>query len=52
MMAVTPRTTACVSLKDINPEMSLSGAGSNLFLAKLLRCEINCWSNLDGDKPY
>lgn len=52
MMPVTPGTSACGSVKDINPEMSLSRTGNNLFLAKLLRCEINCWSNLDGDKPY
>lgn len=49
VVAVTPGTSALRAAKDRSPEVTLSTAGCDL--AKLPRCEINCWSNLGGDRP-
>jgi len=48
VVAVTPGTSAQGAVKDRSPEVTLSTAGCDL--AKLPRCEINCWSNLGGDE--
>lgn len=46
------QTSAHGSVKDTTLERSLSRAGTKMVLAKLLRCKINRWSNLGGDKLY